>query len=114
MNVLLRTESEQLDKHTDYSHTIRLAPSDDVVQIEAASPFGAVYALETLSQLLAHQPRSLGCVALRIDDRPAFSWRGLLIDAGRRHYPVPLIEKLLDGMVMAKLNVLHLHLADVK
>ena len=25
---------------------------------------------------------------------------------------MPLIEKLLDGMVMAKLNVLHLHLAD--
>jgi len=111
VNMLLRTESEQLDKHTDYSHTIRLAPSDDAVQIEA-TPFGAVYALETLSQLLAHQPGSIGCVALRIDDRPAFSWRGLLIDAGRRHYPVPLIEKLLDGMVMAKLNVLHLHLAD--
>ena len=34
---------------------------------------------------------------------------GLMIDAGRRFFPVPLVQNLLDTMAGAKMNVLHLH-----
>lgn len=35
-----------------------------------------------------------------------------MLDSGRRFFPVPLVENLLDTMVVLKLNVLHFHLSD--
>ena len=35
-----------------------------------------------------------------------------MIDTGRRHFPLPLLKVILDGMAASKLNVLHLHLSD--
>ena len=36
-----------------------------------------------------------------------------MIDAGRRFFPVPLVQNLLDTMAGAKMNVLHLHASDM-
>ena len=49
---------------------------------------------------------------MTITDSPTFRHRGLMLDAGRRHFPVPLVKTILDGMSASKLNVLHLHLSD--
>jgi hexosaminidase len=49
---------------------------------------------------------------LKISDAPSFAWRGLMIDSGRRFFPVPLVENLLDTMAGAKMSVLHLHASD--
>ena len=35
-----------------------------------------------------------------------------MIDTGRRFYPVPLVESILDGMASVKMNVLHFHLSE--
>ena len=50
--------------------------------------------------------------AVSISDEPRFAHRGLMIDTGRRFFPVPLVENLLDTMAAIKLNVLHLHASD--
>lgn len=47
-----------------------------------------------------------------IYDTPRFRHRGLLIDSARHYLPLRIIKAHLDGMVMAKLNVLHWHLSD--
>ncbi len=36
-----------------------------------------------------------------------------MIDSGRRFFPVPLVENLLDTMAATKLNILHLHASDM-
>lgn len=36
----------------------------------------------------------------------------MMIDTGRRFWPVETIKELLDGMLYTKLNVLHWHLTD--
>ena len=41
-----------------------------------------------------------------------YKWRGVMIDSGRRFFPMPVVENLLDTMAVAKLNVLHLHASD--
>ena len=36
-----------------------------------------------------------------------------MIDTGRRFYPVELVESLLEGMSMMKLNVMHMFLSEL-
>ena len=50
--------------------------------------------------------------SILVHDAPSYAWRGLMLDAGRRFFPVPLLHNLLDTMAAVKLNVLHLHASD--
>ena len=43
---------------------------------------------------------------------PEYKWRGLMIDSGRRFFPMPLVKNLMDTMAANKMNVLHLHASD--
>src|SRR5258708_19225761 len=50
--------------------------------------------------------------AVTISDTPRFRWRGFMLDVSRHFEPVAVIERTLDGMAAAKLNVFHWHLSD--
>jgi hexosaminidase len=69
--------------------------------------------LETLYQLVDTSSASLVHANVAVSDGPQYSWRGLMVDSGRRFFPVPLLENLMDTMAGAKLNVLHLHASDM-
>ena len=62
--------------------------------------------------VLLPPPACARCSRLTISDAPAYRHRGVMLDTGRRHFPVPLVKSIVDGMAAAKLNVLHLHLSD--
>ena len=47
-----------------------------------------------------------------LEERPAYGWRGLLLDSSRHFFTVPEIRKTLDTMAAQGLNVLHWHLVD--
>merc|ERR1719361_931528 len=51
--------------------------------------------------------------SVSVVDAPQFVWRGLMIDTGRRFFPMPLVKNLLDTMSFNKMNVLHLHASDL-
>lgn len=76
-----------------------------------ASPYGAAYALETLAQLVG-PGGTLPHAAFRVADGPQYKHRGLLVDIGRRYYPVPLLRDIIEAMSMSKMNVLHMHFSD--
>jgi len=79
------------------------------VSLSAAEEWGVLHGLTTLFHLLADG----GAVpAMRIDDGPRFSWRGLMIDVARHFMPVSALTRTVDAMAFFKLNVLHLHLTD--
>ena len=91
----------------------RLQVNQDGVQIVAPSELGALRGLATVSQLhttgwLTQPSRP----ALRIEDAPRFGWRGLLLDPARHFLPIETLLKVVEGMWLLKLNVLHLHLSD--
>ncbi|CAI5494519.1 unnamed protein product, partial [Closterium sp. Naga37s-1] len=114
----------QLEVGADESYVLTVggaAPdhsSSAVIRIHANTTVGALRALETLSQLVRRDPASrlalLQGVPLTIHDRPRFPHRGVLLDTARHFHPVPFIERLLDSMSYAKLNVLHWHLVDAE
>ena len=102
--------SENLDMNTNVSYEIQT--SEEKLFISSNNIYGAMYALETLWQLLDPKSGNLMYSNIHIRDAPQYVWRGLMIDSGRRFVPVDTMKNLLNTMSAAKLNVLHLHASD--
>jgi hexosaminidase len=100
----------KLEPNEDESYLL-LVGSTRIV-LDAPTELGVLRGLETLLQLLASDDKGFYFPCLQIADRPRFTWRGLLIDAGRHFMPVDVIKRNLDGMAEVKLNVLHWHLSE--
>lgn len=94
----------------DESYTLDVSSSGAAIQ--AATGAGALRALETFAQAVAPGASGFAVPAMRIEDRPRFPWRGLMIDSSRHWMPLPVIERNLDAMAAVKLNVFHWHLSD--
>ena len=96
-----------------------LAVTPQQINIKAADYNGALYALQTLRQLLPNEVESTELVkrdwlvpAVTITDAPQYQWRGLMLDVSRHFFPKEYILKTLDRMAMLKLNTFHFHLVD--
>jgi hexosaminidase len=110
LRVRTSTGGAPLSARTDYSYALRLNGSSTGV-VDAASIYGAMYALESFTQLV-EAGGVLPYSELAIEDAPTYAWRGLMLDAGRRFFPVDSVKNTLDSMAAAKMNVLHLHASD--
>lgn len=86
--------------------------SDNRAVLNAPTVVGAIRGLETFLQLLEGDREGYFIPAVKIEDRPRFPWRGLLIDVSRHFEPVEVLKRNLDAMAAVKLNVLHWHLTD--
>jgi hexosaminidase len=91
----------------------------EAIRIDATKAAGLFYGVQTLRQLLpaeieskapSTKPIEVPCV--RIQDKPCFSWRGLMLDCSRTFLSKDYLKRNLDRMALYKLNVLHLHLTD--
>ena len=94
----------------DESYTLDITNSD--AKIHAATPLGAMHALQTFLQLVTIGPDGFTAPAIHIEDQPRFPWRGLMIDVARHFVPVEVLKRNLDGMEAVKLNVFHWHLSE--
>ena len=90
----------------------RLTVSPDGARLEAPTELGALRGLQTVLQLLEAEGRRPRFPAVRVEDRPRFPWRGLMLDVSRHFLPVSTILRNVEAMARLKLNVLHLHLTD--
>jgi hexosaminidase len=94
----------------DESYALTVDP--DKVKLDAKTDIGILRGLETLLQLLSADETGFYFPCVAIADQPRFTWRGLLIDAGRHFQPVDVIKRNLDGMAAVKMNVFHWHLTE--
>ena len=101
------TPAQSPDLHADAASAIEFGEVAGAVTVRAATDWGAIHALATLAQL-AGEPHAIK----RIQDHPAYPWRGLMLDVARHFIPLPALKRTLDAMSLCKLNVLHLHLTD--
>jgi len=81
-------------------------------RLTAPNTLGALHGLQTFLQLVHVTPDGYFVPAVRVDDKPRFPWRGLMIDASRHFIPLDAVERNLDAMEAVKLNVFHWHLSD--
>jgi hexosaminidase len=94
----------------DESYQLNITPQE--ARLTAATDAGAMHGLVTIQQLATNEHGACVLSAVAIDDTPRFRWRGFMLDVSRHFEPVPVIERTLDGMAAAKLNVFHWHLSD--
>ena len=105
ITVISQDETLSLETNESYNLTI----SGDDIQIASETVFGAVRALETLSQLV---DRGTFVNGTKIVDSPRFQFRATMIDTSRHFYPISVILQHLDAMAYSKFNVLHWHIVD--
>jgi hexosaminidase len=96
----------------DEDESYKLNVTSSGVALSAATDVGAMHGLETFLQLATMRDGACSLPAVTIDDAPRFAWRGFELDVVRHFEPVSVIERTLDGMAVAKLNVFHWHLSD--
>jgi len=107
------SSSETLSASTDVSYTLDASPTSDYVTIASKTVFGAMMGLTSLRQLVARGGGfSVPHDELHISDAPDWPHRGIMIDSGRRFFPVPLVKNLIDTMSLLKMSLLHLHVSD--
>lgn len=90
------------------------------INIKASSNAGFFYALQSLKQLFPPSfykkekipNSSWGIPAVKIEDSPAFGWRGYMLDVSRHFFDKEDVKKTLDFMAELKLNRFHWHLTD--
>lgn len=80
----------------------------NTITLSAQTDKGLFYAEKTLEQL-----RQYSCVpCMEIEDKPAFPYRGFMLDSVRHMQSIEEIKKLVDAAALLKLNTMHWHLSD--
>ena len=94
-----------LDKE---AYRLEIAPTG--VRVQGGSPAGVFYGMQTLRQLIGQYGTSLP--EIRIEDAPAFGYRGAMLDCGRHFFPVEEVKAFLDILALHKINRFHWHLTE--
>lgn len=88
----------------------------DHIKIETNSYSGALYGLVTLRQIFNSFEKNDKKVKLSkieiINDCPLYSFRGMQLDESRHFFGKDTVKKMLDFMLLYKLNIFHWHLTD--
>ena len=107
------------------THTIssiegyKLSVQKDSITLEAKTPNGIFYGMQTLRQMLPPQVEQqnlsntvwiLPCA--EIEDEPRFVYRGLMLDVCRHFMPKSFIMKFIDMLAYHKMNIFHWRLTD--
>lgn len=114
INLVLLSPTDKKD--ASYS----LAVTGKKIVIKAKSYRGIINGVSSLRQLLPDEIESSNVVkdvkwtvpAVDITDKPAYEWRGLMLDVSRHFYTKQEVERFLDMMALYKFNKFHWHLTD--
>jgi hexosaminidase len=103
-------EVNKLIETRDESYTLSI-PDGSVATLSACTALGLYRGLQTFTQLVYTLPsnstRYIPNTPVRIDDKPAFPIRGIMLDTARNFYPVDEIKRHIDAASWAKFNTLH-------
>jgi hexosaminidase len=91
----------------------KLDINSDKVVISAKDGQGAFYAIQTLRQIMpSNYQNTIVLPNLKIEDSPAFVWRGMHLDVSRHFFNMDYLKKHIDRLAYYKFNKFHIHLTD--
>ena len=91
----------------------RLSVTSKGIEVQAVSPKGIYWALQTLAQLSADSGKApVRLPKCDILDWPAFPLRGFMMDTGRSYISMDELKREIDIMSRFKLNTFHWHLTE--
>ena len=94
------------------SEGYNLEINKDNVNVEANKIGGFFMAVQTLRQLTPIEANNISYPSVKISEKPAFKWRGMLLDVGRHFFPKEDVKTYIDYLAFYKFNVLHFHLTE--
>lgn len=95
------------------AESYKLDIASDRIIISAKEGHGVFYAIQTLRQIIpSEQQKTILLPNLKIEDRPAFKWRGMHLDVSRHFFNLDYLKKHIDRLSFYKFNKFHLHLTD--
>ena len=105
-----RASKEIQEVGEDESYVLEVTSAG--AKLTAPTPLGTMHGLQTFLQIVDASTDGFAAPAVRIQDKPRFPWRGLMIDCSRHFIPLEVIRRNLDGLEAVKMNVFHWHLTD--
>jgi len=103
------TLSKNLDVKNDEGYTIDIGKS---VIITAKDSRGVFNASRTLMQILIQNKENCSIPKGNIKDWPDYKHRMLMIDVGRKPFPIEVLKDYIRILGWYRMNELHLHLSD--
>ncbi|MBO9674212.1 MAG: family 20 glycosylhydrolase [Sphingobacteriaceae bacterium] len=86
------------------------------ISIAVSDKQGAFWAVQTLKQLASTSAfktnNTWRLPALKINDQPKFSWRGIHLDVSRHFFDIDYLHRFIDRLAFYKFNKFHWHLTD--
>lgn len=116
VDVKVENTHADLQHGVDESYALNVTESSSSISISAKTIWGALHAFTTLQQLVISDGHG-GLIIeqpVQIWDAPLYPYRGIMLDTARNFISVRKLQEQLDGMALAKLNVLHWHMADAQ
>ena len=99
--------AKAIDDASLQGYTLDVTPQ--AVTIEAVTPMGVFYGIQSVRHLLT-DGRRMQCT--HIVDQPRFTYRGLMLDCSRHFWPLDYLKRQVDALAYFKMDRLHLHLTD--
>ncbi len=98
----------------------RLLVTPKGVNIQAQTPQGAFYGVQSLLQLLPVEVFGKSASSnvawtvpyVTIKDVPRYPYRGMMLDVGRHFMPIEFVKKYIDLLALHKQNQFHWHLTE--
>ncbi|KGI61246.1 glycosyl hydrolase family 20, catalytic domain protein [Prevotella sp. DNF00663] len=107
-NIILR-----LNKKLTNNEGYQLTVDGKNVTIEALTPAGVFYGIQTLRKSLpVGTEASVNLPATKISDAPRFGYRGGMLDCARHFFPVSFVKQYIDMLALHNLNTFHWHLTE--
>ena len=95
------------------SEAYTMTVSEKKVLIEASSPAGVFYGVQTLRKSVPVEKGAVVAIpAGKIEDAPRFSYRGAHFDVCRHFFPVDSVKAYIDMMALHNMNYLHWHITE--
>ncbi|PGH32056.1 hexosaminidase [[Emmonsia] crescens] len=112
--IKVKNERVELQHGVDESYTLDIKERSNSIDITANTIWGVLHAFTTLQQIVIADGRRRLIVEqpVSIKDKPLYPYRGIMVDTGRNFISLNKIKEQINGMALAKLNVLHWHMYD--